>query len=240
MAPTRKPSKPARTSASAKKQKPASRKSGATYGRRAKTDHEPNDPAAKAGDSLVLMTGAQIAKALDELAARIVKDIPSPTGLMVLGIQTRGAFLAQRLNERLAEKYGVAPGFGTLDVTVYRDDFAGLPAHHKMRDSEIPFDVTGATVLLVDDVLFTGRTIRAAMDEIVDFGRPAFIRLATLVDRGCREYPIQADYCALTVKTRREQLVQVMLEEIDKGDMVLLREEGTGDKRPSAEEEDGA
>lgn len=169
-----------------------------------------------------IMSAVQLRNTLEALAEQVHRDFPEPAGLMVLGIRTRGAVLAERLRDFLKARYKAPVGLGTLDITLYRDDLSALGPQPNVRDSELPFDVTGAKVILVDDVLYTGRTIRAALDEIVDFGRPALIRLLVLVDRGWREYPIQADYFGARVETRADESVQVLLSEIEDEDRVVV------------------
>ncbi|MBI1293282.1 bifunctional pyr operon transcriptional regulator/uracil phosphoribosyltransferase PyrR [bacterium] len=170
----------------------------------------------------VLMDCDQVADAIHLLAERIHAEFPSPRGLVVLGIRTRGVILAERIRARLEELYGESVASGVIDITFYRDDLSRHGPNPMVRGSEIPFDITDATIVLVDDVLYTGRTIRAAMDEITDFGRPALVRLATLVDRGLREYPIQPDYVSLSIKTTPSQVVHVLLDEVDDRDEVVL------------------
>lgn len=169
-----------------------------------------------------LMNEQEIDRAIESIAEEIVAEFQSPANLIVLGIRTRGAVIAERLRELLTEKFKVEVPAGILDITLYRDDLSTLGPQPMVRDSEINYDLTGARIILVDDVLFTGRTIRAAMDEIVDFGRPAMIRLAVLIDRGCHEYPIRADYVGKTVETTLEQRVLVQLDEIDAQESVIL------------------
>jgi pyrimidine operon attenuation protein/uracil phosphoribosyltransferase len=168
------------------------------------------------------MNAEEMGRALADIADQIVADIPSPAGVMVLGIQTRGAVLGRRLRELLEARYKAGIGSGFLDITLYRDDLSALGPQPDVHDSEIPFDVRGAKIILVDDVLFTGRTIRAALDEIVEFGRPALIRLAVLVDRGLREYPIQPDYMGVKLTTEPNQTVRVQVAELEQEDCVQL------------------
>jgi len=181
-----------------------------------------NGSAASRKNTRLLMDKTQLAKALASMADRIVAEFPSPAGLLILGIRTRGAILAERLRAILEKRYETAIPTGTLDITLYRDDLSALGPQPMVRDSEIPFDVTGSNIVLVDDVLYTGRTVRAAMDEIVDFGRPNRIRLAVLVSRAWREYPIQADYVGMTVDSKQNQIVRVHLSEIDDTNEVVL------------------
>jgi pyrimidine operon attenuation protein/uracil phosphoribosyltransferase len=219
-----------RTTPAAKKKvaaKPAkSAKKPATKGKpdpsRARSLNAPEPKKAAPGKTRTVMSEREVEHALEMLADQIHRDFPNSAGLMVLGIRTRGALIADRLRELLKSRYDAPVGLGTLDITLYRDDLSALGPQPNVRDSEIPFDITGANVILVDDVLYTGRTIRAALDEIVDFGRPALIRLLVLVDRGHREYPIKADYCGLTISTDANESVQVCLSEIEEEDGVIV------------------
>ncbi|HOU54646.1 MAG TPA: bifunctional pyr operon transcriptional regulator/uracil phosphoribosyltransferase PyrR [Myxococcota bacterium] len=176
----------------------------------------------------ILMDGEALRAALVQLADAISPTLDLP-GACLVGIQTGGAHLARRLAD-LRQARGLArPPLGVLDITLYRDDtFLGLQ-QPVVRETSLPFDVNGCTVVLVDDVLYTGRTIRAALDALVDFGRPRAIRLAVLVDRGLREYPIQADHLALKTDTSPDETVQVELTEmghpVDR--VVVYRREGS-------------
>lgn len=171
-----------------------------------------------------LLSAEQMNSALEQLTAEIHQEFPLPEGLAVIGIRTRGAWLAERIHGLLQAKYDTPIGLGFLDITFYRDDLSQLGSTPEVKESELPFDISGAKVVLVDDVVFTGRTIRAALDELTDYGRADIIRLACLVDRGHREIPIQPDYCALTISTEKEQHVRVLLTEVDDEDKVLLEE----------------
>lgn len=158
---------------------------------------------------------------IQELAEGIREEFPEAERLMILGIRTRGILVAERLKDALEKILKKPVPLGILDITLYRDDLQVLVPQPVVGDSEIPFDVTGANVILVDDVLYTGRTIRAALDEIVDFGRPRAIRLAVLVDRGHREYPIHADYVGAELEVREDEFVRVHLKEVDDVDEVV-------------------
>ncbi|MBX3729102.1 MAG: bifunctional pyr operon transcriptional regulator/uracil phosphoribosyltransferase PyrR [Candidatus Sumerlaeia bacterium] len=170
----------------------------------------------------VFLDASEIARALDRIKTAIRREFPDPSRLVLLGVRTRGVPLADRLGEALGRLYGCEIPRGMLDITLYRDDLSTLDYQPMVRDSEIPFDITGAHIVLVDDVLFTGRTVRAALDEIIDFGRPSLVRLAVLVDRGGREYPIQADYVGKAIELSESQFVRVQLAEVDGKDEVLL------------------
>jgi len=173
---------------------------------------------------LELMDADRMARTLSRIAHEIVERHPDMKGLALVGVRSRGVPLARRLARRLEEATGNPPLVGALDITLYRDDFTTIAAQPITRGTDIPFSIDARTVVLVDDVLFTGRTVRAALDQLIDFGRPARIELAVLVDRGHRELPIRADYAGKTMTTAREEVVQVLLEEEDGRDAVLLLE----------------
>jgi pyrimidine operon attenuation protein/uracil phosphoribosyltransferase len=173
----------------------------------------------------VLMDQERLGRTLARMAHEIVERHPEMDGVVLVGVRSRGFPLAQRLSQRIREASGVAPAVGALDITLYRDDLTTTVATQPiLKGTDIPFSIDGRTVVLVDDVLYTGRTVRAALDELVDFGRPARIELAVLVDRGHRELPIRADYVGKTLTTSRDENVQVMLQEEDGSDRVLLLE----------------
>jgi pyrimidine operon attenuation protein / uracil phosphoribosyltransferase len=169
-------------------------------------------------------------QALDRALTRIAHEIVEQAGgedVALVGIRTRGVTLGQRIADKIASIEGTKPPMGALDITLYRDDL-GLKAEQPVvRGTEIPFPVKGRIVVLVDDVLFTGRTIRAAMDALMDLGRPRIIRLAVLVDRGHRELPIRPDYVGKNIPTSRRESVAVMLTEHDHVDRVVIMAEET-------------
>lgn len=171
-----------------------------------------------------LMDAGRLARTLVRMAHEIVERHPDLEHTALVGVRTRGVPLARRLARLIAGAQGQAPRVGALDITLYRDDLTTMAPNPVVRGTDIPFSIDGRTVVLVDDVLFTGRTIRAALDELIDFGRPARIELAVLVDRGHRELPIRADYAGKTLTTAREENVQVRLQEEDGDDRVLLLE----------------
>ncbi len=161
-------------------------------------------------------------RALVRIAHEILEKNKTLDGLGLVGIQTRGVPLARRLAEKLAAIEGKVPPVGILDINLYRDDLSRIAYHPVLRKTEIPFDLDEATVVLVDDVLYTGRTIRAALDGVMDLGRPARMQLAVLVDRGHRELPVRADYVGKNVPTSQEEHVEVRLIETDGVDEVLV------------------
>jgi pyrimidine operon attenuation protein/uracil phosphoribosyltransferase len=174
-----------------------------------------------------LLNGAELHERLEEMAQTLAAMVDDPARAAIMGIRTRGGILAQRLQKILAERHGLDLPLGILDITLYRDDLSTLDTHPIVRKTHLDFDITGRLVLLVDDVLYTGRTVRSAMDAIVDFGRPRAIRLAVMVDRGGREYPIQPDYAALAVQTGEDETVRVYLEEVDGEEKIILTAQPT-------------
>ena len=167
-----------------------------------------------------IMTADEIRRAVIRISHEIVEKQAGTDGLLLIGIQRRGVPLARRIAASIAENEGVEVPVGALDITFYRDDLSLVAQQPIVKGTQIPFDLNGRTVVLVDDVLYTGRTIRAAMDALVDFGRPQAIRLAVLVDRGHRELPIRADHVGKNVPTSREELVKVRVAEVDGEDAV--------------------
>jgi pyrimidine operon attenuation protein/uracil phosphoribosyltransferase len=165
-----------------------------------------------------------IDRALTRIAHEILEKTQGSAGLALVGIRTRGVSLARRTAEKIRAIEGVAPPVGTLDITLYRDDLGLLDEQPLVKATEIPFSIKGKTVVLVDDVLFTGRTIRAALDALIDLGRPRMIQLAVLVDRGHRELPIRPDYVGKNLPTSRRETVAVLLNEHDGTDKVVLLE----------------
>ena len=172
----------------------------------------------------VILNSEQTERTLDNLAGRIISDIPAKFEIVVIGIRSRGEILAQRLSSRLSKKLGKDVACGTLDITLYRDDLNSPQgtAQPQVRTTEIGFDVNDKIIILVDDVLYTGRSARAAMDALIDLGRPKAIKLAVLVDRVGREFPIQADYAGYKTDIAPGKLVQVNLVESDGKDEVVI------------------
>jgi pyrimidine operon attenuation protein/uracil phosphoribosyltransferase len=172
-----------------------------------------------------LLEAGDVRRAVTRIAHEVLERNKGAADLALVGIAARGDDLARRLAAEIARIEGGEVPVGVLDITFYRDDIGMRAEAPEVHETRIDFDVTGRTVVLVDDVLFTGRTIRAAMDALVDYGRPRAIQLAVLVDRGHRELPIRADYVGKNVPTRAQELVRVLLEETDGLDAVELGEE---------------
>jgi pyrimidine operon attenuation protein / uracil phosphoribosyltransferase len=172
----------------------------------------------------VVMDEVAIDRALTRVAHEILEHNKGCQDLVLVGIRTRGIHLARRLAEKLHAIEGEIVPLGVMDVTLYRDDLRRRVDHPKVERTEIPFPLTDKCVILVDDVLFTGRTIRAALDGLMDFGRPRAIQLAVLVDRGHRELPIRADYVGRNVPTALPESVEVRLREVDGMEQVVILE----------------
>jgi len=179
----------------------------------------------------VLLDGEAISRTLSRIAHEIIERNEELESVALVGIHTRGVPLAQRLRRLVAERGGLELDLGQLDITFHRDDVhvRGGQAPRRpqpvVRDTKLDFELQGRTVILVDDVLYTGRTIRAAIDALFEFGRPARVQLAVLADRGHRELPIRPDYVGKNLPTSRDQRVQVQLVEIDEVDRVVLLDE---------------
>jgi pyrimidine operon attenuation protein / uracil phosphoribosyltransferase len=170
---------------------------------------------------------AEIRRALTRIAHEILERTHGAGDVILLGIPTRGAPLARRLAERASEFEGQSIPWGSLDVTMYRDDLRLRPARALGRTDLPPEGIDGRTIVLIDDVLYSGRTVRAALDALADLGRPRSVQLAVLVDRGHRELPIRADYVGKNLPTSQREMVRVLLSEIDGEDVVLLSERAT-------------
>ena len=172
-----------------------------------------------------LLDAAGIARTLRRIAHEIAERVPqADRPLYLVGVRTGGAYLAHRLCDELVAAGEAKPALGAVDISLYRDDvFHGLPKP-EIGPTELPVPIEGRTIVLVDDVLFTGRTIRAAMDVLADYGRPRAVKLAALIDRGLRELPIQPDFVGLAVQTTARESVRVMLSERGEPDRVVLRE----------------
>lgn len=172
-----------------------------------------------------ILDAVAVDRALTRIAHEIIEKNKTVDGLGLVGVQTRGVPIARRLAGKLQAIEGKAPPVGLLDINLYRDDLERIGDHPVIRRTEVPFDLDEATVVLVDDVLYTGRTIRAALDALLDLGRPRWIQLAVLVDRGHRELPIRADYVGKNVPTSRGEEIEVRLRESDdaEDEVVLVR-----------------
>jgi pyrimidine operon attenuation protein / uracil phosphoribosyltransferase len=187
------------------------------------TTHVPADATAR-----LILDGEAIAKALSRIAHEIIERTDDLDGVGLVGIQSRGAPLASRLRRLVEERSGILLPVGALDITFHRDDVhvrdgGRLPDRQPVvRSTSVAFPIEGLTVVLVDDVLYTGRTIRAAIDALLEYGRPARVQLAVLVDRGHRELPIRPDYVGKNLPTGRDERIQVELVEIDERDGVFL------------------
>jgi len=173
------------------------------------------------GPSIVVMNAARIARALRRMAHEVLEHHEGVEDLAIIGIRTRGWPLAQRFADLIEQAEGRRPPTGAVDVTFYRDDYR-LRAKSPEEYTDLTFNVDDVHVVLVDDVLFTGRSVRAAIDALMDFGRPKTVQLAVLIDRGHRELPLKADYVGKEVQTDRDDTVRVRLKEIDGVDQVLL------------------
>jgi pyrimidine operon attenuation protein/uracil phosphoribosyltransferase len=172
-----------------------------------------------------LMDEAAMSRALIRISHEIVERNGGLENVAIIGIQKRGVPLAMRIRKLLEEIEGVKVPMGILDITFYRDDLSMLSAHPVVNGTDIPFDVTGKKIILVDDVLFTGRTTRAAIENIFDMGRPDSIQLAILIDRGHRQLPFRADYVGKNVPTSITEHIDVEVTEVDGKDRVILLKE---------------
>jgi pyrimidine operon attenuation protein / uracil phosphoribosyltransferase len=175
-----------------------------------------------------LMDEQELGRALTRIAHEIVERAKGVEGLALVGIHTRGVPIAERLADLIERSEGVRPLSGKLDITLYRDDLTEIALQPVVRKTDVRFDVRGITIVLCDDVLYTGRTARAALDALIDMGRPAAIKYAVLIDRGHRELPISADFVGKNVPTSRAELVKVKLAEVDGEDAVHLLERRDG------------
>ena len=184
-------------------------------------------------DAKTVMDGSEIDRSLTRIAHQILEANKGASNIAVVGIVTRGDLLARELAERISDIEGVEVPLGKLDISLYRDDFMTYISP-EVHSTDIPFDIDGRTIVLVDDVLYTGRTIRAALDALMDIGRPAAVQLAVLVDRGHRELPIRADYVGKTVPSSTDENVRLFLEEIDGVSAVEILHLEPGDRTHAA------
>jgi pyrimidine operon attenuation protein / uracil phosphoribosyltransferase len=175
-------------------------------------------------EKAVVLDNQAIRRALTRVAHEIIEKNKGIEDSVIVGIKTRGIYLAKRIADRIEQIEGKKIAIGELDITLYRDDLTTKTQDREpiVKGSDIPVDITNKKVVLVDDVLYTGRTVRAALDALIDIGRPAQIQLAVLVDRGHREFPIRADYVGKNIPTSSAEKIVVELEEIDKEDQVTI------------------
>ncbi|MEE8317370.1 MAG: bifunctional pyr operon transcriptional regulator/uracil phosphoribosyltransferase PyrR [Candidatus Omnitrophota bacterium] len=172
-----------------------------------------------------ILTKEEIARAITRISHEILERNKGSKQLAIVGIRTRGYVLAERVVQSISRIDSSNPPVGALDITLYRDDLSAVAEQPIIHKTEIDFDIEGKNIILVDDVLYTGRTIRCALDALIDFGRPNSIQLAVLIDRGHRELPIRADYVGKNLPTAQKELVQVRLEETDgQEDSVFIEE----------------
>ena len=169
-----------------------------------------------------ILDNESMGKALERMAHEIMEKARSVDEIAIVGIKNRGAYLAERLADKIKRIAGSRPAVGALDITLYRDDLTQASEQPVVHATEIAFDISGKKIILVDDVLYTGRTIRCALDALIDFGRPGQIQLAVLIDRGHRELPIKADYVGKNVPTSSKEVVEVRLAETDGKDEVVI------------------
>lgn len=176
-------------------------------------------------EQTVLLDQQAIKRALTRIAHEILERNKGTDNLVLVGIKTRGVYLAGRLSERIEQIEGEKVSKGEIDITLYRDDLTKKTDNEEpmLKGTDIPIDITNKTVILVDDVLYTGRTVRAAMDALMDLGRPSQIQLAVLIDRGHRELPIRPDYVGKNVPTSKEEIISVDLTEVDEVEQVTIQ-----------------
>lgn len=178
-------------------------------------------------DKTIIMDSEGIRRALTRISHEIVERNKGVDNIVIVGIRTRGVPIAERIAANIEHIEGKKPPVGILDITLYRDDLSSLSYQPIVHQTELPADITDKTIktiVLVDDVLYTGRTIRAALDAIIDMGRPKAIQLAVLIDRGHRELPIRADFVGKNVPTSSHEVVSVQLNATDKAEKVVIRE----------------
>ncbi len=171
----------------------------------------------------ILLNSDEITLAVNRISLQVLEKNHSPDNLAIVGIHTCGVFLAERIRQFIEQQTAQAVPYGSLDINLYRDDWSLITQNPVVKTTDISFAVEGKDVILVDDVLFTGRTIRAALDALMDYGRPRSVQLAILIDRGGRELPIQADYVGLSTTVRVDERIQVMLTENGGQDEVILQ-----------------
>ena len=176
--------------------------------------------------SKIIADSKKISDEITVLADQIIAECPDVSNLILIGIQRRGAQISQRILNVINKKYNVNVPLGILDITFYRDDLSMVSEQPVIHNTDIPFNLDDKYVVLVDDVIYTGRTIRSALDALVDFGRPSVVKLLALVDTGMRELPIQPDYAGWTIPTTYEDKISVKVEELDGIDLVEMISRG--------------
>ncbi|MFH1452769.1 MAG: bifunctional pyr operon transcriptional regulator/uracil phosphoribosyltransferase PyrR [Armatimonadota bacterium] len=169
-----------------------------------------------------ILNSNDIKRILNRIAHEILEKNKDHKNLAIIGIHTRGVHIGKRIADIIEKTENLSVPFGVIDINLYRDDISISPTHPVVKESNVPFNIEGKDIILVDDVLYTGRTIRAALDEIMDLGRPGKVQLAVLIDRGHRELPIQANYAGKHLPTSRDEEVSVHLEESDKSEFVEI------------------
>jgi pyrimidine operon attenuation protein/uracil phosphoribosyltransferase len=175
-------------------------------------------------EKTVIMNGSEVRRALTRIAHEIIEANKGTDDLLLLGVQRRGVPLAESIGEAIRKVEGVDVPRGAIDITFYRDDLSTIGPSPRINETNVPIDVTDKNVILVDDVLYTGRTVRAALDVIMDWGRPRAIRLAVLVDRGHRELPIRPDFVGKNVPTSQKEIIKVKVEQFDGKQEVVVGE----------------
>ena len=171
-----------------------------------------------------IMTADDMNRVMARMASQIVENNPDLSNILLVGVHRRGVPLAEKLAAKIKDMEDFNVATGTLDITLYRDDLSTVAEQPVVNSTHLPANITGKTIILVDDVLYTGRTVRAALDELIDFGRPHRVQLAVLIDRGWRELPIQADYIGKYVATTESEIIKVMLPEFDGAEKVIIVE----------------
>jgi pyrimidine operon attenuation protein/uracil phosphoribosyltransferase len=183
-----------------------------------------------------VFTKEEIERSITRISHEIIENNKGVKGLVIVGIRTRGYILAERIAKAIDNLYGARLDVGGLDITFYRDDLSAISEQPVIHNTEINFDIENKNIVLVDDVLYTGRTIRCGLDAIMDFGRPRAIQLAVLIDRGHRELPIRADYVGKNLPTSQKEVVQVKFQETDGEDSVTI--EGVQDDKEESSQVD--
>ncbi len=171
----------------------------------------------------IILKDKEVQEKVREIADTIFEQYGRDNSLALAGIYTRGAYLARRIHARLEELTLSRIPLGFLDINLYRDDLTTLREQPVIRSTDIPYAVAGQRIVLIDDVIYTGRTVRAALEALLDFGRPSSVILAALVDRGWREYPIQPDITGMNIETKQDECIELHLEEVDGHDILLLK-----------------